>query len=360
MAVQSHALSKQRAGVAFHYAAAFSPRDIAWYTRFELLVTGAILNPALSRRLKRDGSRLAAYEWTAGYYPGDAASAPGDWQQAVAAKGKEWILTDAPVGGGAAGKGRTAHWYDFGSDSLIETRARALASRLAQAGYHGFFFDTPGFEHLPPAAQQAFRSRHPRMDYNERLGVFLAALRRAMLPGQLVFLNQGYRHAAHLLPHADLDLSESSFTGVGRGGTMFRPWHDPAKPWESVRTPMYDLIMPALRTFPKVRMVHLNYACGTAEEIRRAQRYSYAYSLILGHEGYLVVPDSAIAEEGEAYFTNLGPAQDYWREEPSGVVWRRFQYGVAAVNASGRPASIPSLGLPLPEPMQGYIFPSKS
>jgi hypothetical protein len=96
---------------------------------------------------------------------------------------------------------------------------------LAEAGYHKFFFDTPGFEHLPPAAQQAFRSRHRGMDYNERLGLFLAAMRKAMTPGQLVFLNHGYRHAARLLPHAELDLSESSFTGIGHDCTIFRPWH---------------------------------------------------------------------------------------------------------------------------------------
>ena len=104
----------------------------------------------------------------------------------------------------------------------------------------------------------------------------------------------------------------------------------------------------------------MNYACGTAEEIRRAHRYSYAHSLILGHDGYLIVPEASISEEDQVYFTDLGPAQDYWREEPSGVVWRRFQRGVAAVNAGGRLASIPSLGLSLPEPMQGYFFPDKA
>ena len=353
--------AKPRAPVAFHYAAVFSPRDLAWYTRFELLVTGTVLGPEQSRRLRRDGTKLVAYEWMAGFYPSDSTSATPQWEQKVLSKSDDRTLTGTPVGGGSAEAGKVAHWYDFGSDELIESRARNLAVRLAAADYHGFFFDTPGFEHLPPQAQAAFKRRHPGMDYHERVGRFIGALRRALPPGKIIFLNQGYRHAAHLLPHADMDLSESAFTFLDkRGDTRFRPWHDAAKPWESVRTPMYDLVMPAQRKFTNVRMVHVNYAGGSPEEIRRAHRYSYACATILGHQAYLIVPSAPASEEDSIYFTDLGAAEYYWREEPGGVVWRRFQRGVAAINACGRPASIPSLGLSLPESLQGYIFPGKS
>jgi hypothetical protein len=348
---------KQRGAVAFHYAAAFSPRNLAWYTRFEILVTGAILGLEQSQRLSRTGTKLVAYEWTAGFYPGDDVSSPVSWQKQVESRSKDWLLTSTPIPGGAAEARKTAQWYDFGSAALLEERARMLAGRLAESAYHGFFFDTPGFEHLPPQAQAAFKQRHPDLDYNERVGLFLATLRRALPAGKIIFLNQGYRHAAHLLPHADMDLSESSFTYLDKGGTTrFRPWHDPAKPWESIRTPIYDLVMPAARKFPKVRMVHVNYAAGAPEQIRRAQRYANVCAAILGHQAYLIVPSAPDAEDDPIYFSDLGAPEDYWREEPSGVVWRRFQRGIAAINGCDRPAAVPSLGLSLPEPLQGYIF----
>ena len=355
------AAARPRAAVAFHYAAVFSPRDLAWYTRFNLLVTGAILSKEQSQKLKRHGTKLIAYEWISGFYPGDAASATPAWQKTVKAMGQPWMLTDQPLSGGAAETGKAAHWYDFGNQQLLEMRAKTLAKRLAEAGYHGFFFDTPGFEHVPPAAQEAFRRRNPGVDYNERQGVFLGELRRLLPAGKIIFLNQGYRHASELLPHADMDLTESSFTGLGpQGSTTFRPWHDESKPWECVRTPIYELALPALRKFPKVQMVHVNYAAGSAAEIRRAHRYAYVTARILGHDAYLIVPSSARAEEDPIYFTELGQPEDHWREEPGGVIWRKFQHGIAAVNSASKPVSIPALGLSLPEPMQGYVFPRKS
>ena len=356
----SLAPARTRAAVAFHYAAVFTPRELAWYTRFDMLVTGAILAPAMSRKLQRSATKLVAYEWISGFYPGDPVSAPPAWHKEVCCQKPSWTLTEGPITGGAAEKGKAAHWYDFGNDALIEARARNLAKRVTDAGYHGLFFDTPGFEHLPPVAQTVFRQRYPRMDYDERQGRFLAALRRALPAGKVLFTNQGYRHADHLLPHADFDLTESTFTGVGeRGSTIFRQWHDPARAWESVRTPMYELILPTLRKFPKVRMVHVNYAGTNPADVHRAIQYGYAASLIFGHDSYLMAPAASAAEEDPIYFTDLGPAEDFWKEEPSGAVWRRFRHGIAVLNSATRRVEIPSLNLPTLEPQRGYIFPAK-
>ena len=122
---------------------------------------------------------------------------------------------------------------------------------------------------------------------------------------------------------------------------------------------MYELIMPPSVSSPRS-------ACPRELCLRNRGRNPPGSPVFVralvdpGHDGYLIVPEASISEEDQVYFTDLGPAQDYWREEPSGVVWRRFQRGVAAVNAGGRLASIPSLGLSLPEPMQGYFFPDKA
>lgn len=50
------AAARPRAAVAFHYAAVFSPRELAWYTRFNLLVTGEDID----RKVAAAGYRFQA------------------------------------------------------------------------------------------------------------------------------------------------------------------------------------------------------------------------------------------------------------------------------------------------------------
>ena len=350
------ARAAQPRGVAFHYQAQFAPRQIAWYTRFEILVTGAILTPPQTAPLRR-GPKLVAYEWSSGFYQGDAVSAPLDWQRSVESQSQRLLLTGKPVTGASAENGRLAQWYDFGSDELINQRAAFLADRVVRAGYDGYFFDTIGDQCLPVEVLAAFKRRHPGLDYNQRQGLFLKSL-RAMLPaGKLIFLNQGYRHAEHLLPHADLDLSESYFTFLAGTGTGFRPWHDAAKPWESVKTPMEQLIAPALRRFPGVRMIHANYAAGAAPDVARARRYSLACARLFGQEAYTIVPGLPSGEEDDHYAADLGKPLGPLREDPGqSVAWRPFERGVVAVNSSLGPARIAALNLTLPDALQGYVF----
>ena len=348
--------SRHNGGVAFHYQAHFAPRQIEWYTRFEILVTGTVLTAQQTAPLRR-GPKLVAYEWSSAFYQGDAVSAPLDWQKRVESEGGRWLLTGRPVTGASAENGRLAQWYDFGNDSLIQARAAYLADRLASAGYDGYFFDTIGEQCLPAEVLEAFRRRHPGMNYNQRQGLFLESLRSRLPAGKLIFLNQGYRHAEHLLPHADLDLSESYFTYLEGAGTGFRPWHDPARPWESVKTPMENLIAPALRKFPRVRMVHANYAAGSTRDVARARRYSLACARLFGQDAYTIVPGAPAEEEDESYAASLGRPLGQFMEDPAqSIAWRKFERGVVALNGSARPARIDSLGLSLPDGFQGYIF----
>ena len=341
-------------GVAFHYAAVFPPAAAEWYSRFGMLVTGGILSKEQTAAL-RPGPKLIAYEWSSGFYPGDAVSAALDWQKQALAH-PDWLLTKDPVGGAAAEGGKTAHWYDFGSGELIEARARHLARLLAESGYDGFFFDTPGLEHIPPAAKASFESRHDRADYNALQGLFLKTLRHTLPAAKIIFLNQGYRHADHMLPYAGYDLTESYFTYADpKLGTGFRPWHDPARPWESIKTPLEQLILKPAAKYPLVRFVHLNYAAGAPELTARALRYSHAGVHIFGHTPYLVVPEDWRRETGDVYFHSLGkPLAARYVEEPGGVVWRAYENGVVALNGGSKPARIPAGDLP--EPMQGYLF----
>lgn len=357
------AASLTAGSVAFHYQARFAPRQLNWYTRFSTLVTGAILPAQETAALRRGRSpKLIAYEWASGFYQGDAVSAPLAWQRHCEGQGRRALLTDQPVTGAAAENGRLAHWYDFGSDQHISDRAAFLADRLIRAGYDGYFFDTVGDQCLPPAVLNAFKERYPGVDYNARQGLFLKHLRALLPAGKLIFLNQGYRHADELLPHADLDLSESYVTYLKGEATAFRPWHDPARPWEAVKTPMEKLIAPALNRHPHVRMVHANYAApGSIADAARACRYSAACAMLYGHRAYTIVPGKPEAEESEFYFKDFGAPAGRLEEDASGLVaWRVFERGIVAVNGGPRPARIASLGIALPEPFQGYSFPAGS
>ena len=347
------AIRSNRPAVAFHYAAHFTPRELAWYTRFEILVAGGILAPELTRALKGGGSKLLAYEWSSAYYPGDWVSAAEHWQKRVK---PDWRITRAPVGGGAAAPGKTAHWYDFGDPTLIAARAKYLSELLDTTGYDGFFFDTLGWEQLPPAAKEAFTRRHPKLDYNACQGQFLAALRKDLAPGKLIFTNQAFRHAEEMLPHADLDLTESYFTAENGAKTLFRPWHDPAKPWASIRTPIEQLVMTAQRRWPRVRFVHVNYA---ANGDKHALLYGYAAAKLFNHEAYLILPADSAAEESPAYGSDLGrPLTDsYEQDAEAGVAWRRYERGVVAINSGKGEYTIHGTNFHLPDAPRGYVFP---
>ena len=312
------------------------------------------MTPEQSGILRGGGCRLVAYEWSSAFYPGDWVSAAEPWQRRVRT---DWLLTRVPVTGGAAENGKPAQWYDFANRDLVAARADYLAGVLIRTGYDGFFFDTLGWEQLPPLVQASFIERHPGVDYNVCQGEFLSALRKRLPVGKLIFTNQGFRHSESFLPHADLDLTESYFTYVVGAETRFRPWHDPAKPWDSIRTPMIELVGAAERKFPAVRFVHVNYAYGASP---RAALYSYAAAKLFGHESYLIVPASAQAEEHAVYRSSLGrPLTASFEEDVSaGATWRRFERGTVAILSGPRPFAIPGTGLVLATPRMGYLFPS--
>jgi hypothetical protein len=343
--------------VAFHYEAVFPAAAVEWYTRFEMLVTGAVLPPSQTNVLRRNRTRLIAYEWSSGFYPGDSVSASARWQAVVRNNASKWLISANPVGGAAAAPGRTALWYDFAEPGLVAARAGYLAELIGSAEYDGIFFDTPGSEQIPQQMLAAFKQRHPQADYDRCQGDFFGALKRKLGPGKTLFLNQGYRHADAMLPHADMDLTESYFAAVEGNTTRFRKWHDPAQPWESIRTPMEQLVMPAARKYPKVRFVHVNYAAGGASLAGRAARYSWAAAHLFGHDAYLIAPGSYASERDEIYFANPGRPRSAKYSEAGGVAWREFENGIVALNSGPGSGKIPGAGLVLPDAPAGYFFP---
>lgn len=340
--------------VAFHYQAIFSPEATRWFRRFRLLVTGAVLSPTQSQALRDGGPRLIAYEWSTGLYPGEPSS-HRDWLSTVLSN-RSWLLSPNPSGGASAAPGRSAFWYDFGNPELRLRRARWLAQLLDHSRYDGLFFDTVGFEQLPDDMRAEFSRRWPGQDYNACQGAFLAELRRLIGTSRIIFLNQGFRHAAHLLPHADLDLTESYFTSIDGARTRFRSWHDDRAPWESIRTPMQQLVMPAALQFPNLRFVHVNYA--TPDSAPAAARYSWAVAKLWNHDAYLMAPDNASREQDPIYFTPTGaPLESSWLLDGD-IVYRRFELGIAAINTSPHQRTLSLTATLVPPGPDGFFFPA--
>lgn len=346
-----------KGSVAFHYGAAFDPSAIEWYTRFAMLVTGGFLSSEESQKLMDRGSNLVAYEWSSAFYPADAVSGDLAWQTEALNHASTWLLNTQPVGGGAAVAGRAAFWYDFADTDLRSARAAYLAAQVSVSGYSGLFLDTLGFEYLPTDLQTVFSARHPGADYNRELASFLETLRAALGPDRIVFLNQGYRHYELFLPYADFDLTESYFLGGSAGGPYFRPWYDPAHPWDSILAPMEQLVQPASQRFPEVRFVHLGYAAGPGTDTHRAIVYNYAAAKLWDHSAYLIAPNPA-AEQDYVYFADLGPplTATFAQDPVSGVAWREFEDGVVALNTGLGTVSILNGRYELADPPRGYVF----
>ena len=317
LAVSAHA-AERRGAFAFHYRAPLTPRQLRWFSRFELLVTHDPLPRAQVDALHARGTKLLVYEWAVAFY-GSLAS---EWQRALLQRHPEALLNRSGLRGGVGSADADAWYYDPASEEHRVQRARAIAKRLDDAGYDGVFLDTTTAESVHAEALAEFKARHPSDDYDHDFARFLANLRHE-LNGKLIFTNQGYRKADDYLPYADWDLTESLITW--KGGVP-RPWDDPRDHWNSIHFLFTNLIEPARARYPHVRFAHLNY--GGADVVPLV----VAAAKLFGDAGYVANRESPL------YFANLGEPQP--RVDENGASYRLFEHGFVAVNASPRPLRV--------------------
>ncbi len=347
--------------VAFDYAAQLPEQDLQYLAKFDVVVTGAVLTADQVQILRSASARLVLYCWSSALYPTEGSKAESQWTRAVQQNAQHWLLSPKPISGGAAAPGMGALWYDFGNSDLVSALAEHIRMILGSHGYKGVFLDTLGQHSLPAEMLSVYRKRHAGLEYDRAQGEFIAKLRAVLGPGGIIFTNQGYRRAELFLPHVDFDLIENSATLVGANGdTQFRPWYDAQKPWESVQTPITNLVIPAGQAFPQTQFVQLNYVSGPNEICARAVRYTYACAKLWNQASFAAPPHIQKVIRENVYFTRLGEplTPSYEEDRAAGVAWRRFHNGVVAVNSSNHPYRIRSLGLKLTNPPAGYIFPS--
>jgi hypothetical protein len=305
--------AERRGSVAFHYSGALTAKQLAFFGRFDVLVTHDPLPREQVKALRDGGTKLALYEWSVAFYR--TLARRGSWHERLLRGNRRALLNRRALRGHAGAADADAFYYDPANEQQNQERVRAIAKRLSAIGYDGVFLDTTTFESVHPDALDEFRRRYPELPYDAAFARFLALLRRELA---VIVTNQGYRAAEHYLPYADYDVTESLLT---------RPWHDASNRWNSVDFLMPELILKQAARFPKVRFVHLNYVeDGDPQRIERI----LATARLFGHDAFVGMPDVARTAFSDLYFLDLGdPTGEIHRDGLTAT--RTFEHGEIVV-----------------------------
>ena len=318
--VQLAALLLLSGGIAFHYAPSLTPRELEWYSRFDVLVTHDPLPAAQIEALHRRGTRLVLYEWATAWY----ASRATPWHAALPAAA---ILNPHPLRGHLGATDIDAFYYDPAAREHQRGRAEMLAERIRALHYDGIFFDATTSDSVHPEALAIYRQRHPELPYDEAFARFLDNLRRELGDG-IIVTNQGYRHADDVLPYVDWDVTESLITHPRDGRFVLRPWNDPKNPWNSIDYLMRHLIAPARQKYPRVQFAHINYV----DRIDRARIAEIvAITRIFGAAPVVSLRDAGATVEDDLLLLDLGGPLSH-----NGGRYRFFENGFVAYNPSPR------------------------
>jgi hypothetical protein len=323
--------ANHRGTLAFHYAPTLTSSDLAFYSRFDALVTHDPLPRAQVDALHARGTRVVLYEWSVAFY----GSIATPWQRALPSSAR---LNTTPLRGHLGASDLDAFYYDPLSAQHERERASVLAAKLRAIGYDGVFFDTTTHASVHPAALAEFARRHPEADYDIAFARFLRALRRELHDG-IIVTNQGYRAAAQVLPFADIDISESLITRPVDGRFVLRPWLDAGDEWNSISYLMRHLVAPAQHGYPNVRFVHLNYVDAPDEA---AVSRIVAIARIYDAEAFIAQPSIAAGAHGAAYFVDFGEPRARVESTSAKTAYRFFAHGLAAANFGDARLSIPN------------------
>src|ERR1043165_5050849 len=89
--------AERRGAFAFHYRAPLTPRQLRWFSRFDLLVTHDPLPRAQVAALHARGTKLLVYEWSVAFY----GSLANEWQRGLRQRRPEALLNRAALRGGS-------------------------------------------------------------------------------------------------------------------------------------------------------------------------------------------------------------------------------------------------------------------
>jgi len=381
----------KRGDFAFRYSYEYTPQEMAWLSRFDMVVTGRVMGPEQVLELRAAGCRLLYYEWLPAFYAPAPREPEREFARALLAEHPDWLLNPQEGLYGHSGAAATpAHYYDMAAPGLSERRVKHLIAKARDNLYDGVFFDTTTLASVHPTGQQTFKQRHPDASYDSLVAEMLDALGKAD-PELILFSNQGYRQHAHYLPHVGFDLTESYMTSnawapeaevyiEGEGlakvkETHVNRWYNPDDLWKSVAHYCRELITEPIREHGySPRICHLNYGHpryvptgatatvdGREHQVfkasldREAIYYGLACALLLGHTGYYEASPGVPADD--VHFVDMGDplGESYTFDEERGLAWRLYENGIVAVNDSGAEATLAFEENPLPPGMTGLV-----
>lgn len=310
----AEATAASRGGIAFHYATPLTPRQLEWYGNFEVLVTHDPLPAEQVQALHRRGTKLVIYEWAVAFYR----TRVTPWHKRIA---PATLLNRDGLRGHLGATDSDAFYYDPATREHERDRATMLARRVRSMGYDGVFFDTTTAQSVHPEALAEYTKRHPNTPYDEAFARFLVRLRGELGKDGVIVTNQGYREAAHYLPHADWEVTESLITRPRDGRFELRPWNDANDRWNSIEFLMQTLIAPAQKAYPRVRFAHINYV--DALDPRRVGEV-LAIAKLFDAEAFVTLPSLVADAHSDLYFVDLG------RPRSRGRGYRTFANGIVA------------------------------
>ena len=173
-------VKQKRGDFAFLYRNPYTPQELEWLGRFDVVVTGSFVPEEQVRALHQAGSKVIYYEWMVAFYGTQTrADNPTERFQAdVLANHPDWLLNpETGLFGGAGSDSIPAYYYDVASHGLREARVKWLIDLAHETNYDGIFFDTTTIQSVQPEARATFAERYPGDSYDAYVARMLAMLR---------------------------------------------------------------------------------------------------------------------------------------------------------------------------------------
>jgi hypothetical protein len=353
---------RQNIKVAFQY---FKPSkvELAFLSRFDIVVTGKFLDSETVALLKSKKVKLLYYDWLPAFY---YCGGHTDWEEMAYQNRLFWTLDPAESDPNPMGDayGCTDFFYDMAADDMIDARVEHIVSEIQTHQYDGVFFDWgSGWYAFQENNYQflikEFPKRHPGIDYNERASEFLKKLRERNV---LIMLNGGFRsEGSKMDTYADFDIVESMFTTTDckKSFEIYTAQEGVRKACETTfnAAPVSlnlaaSLPAKAQSVNPKIRFIFLNYAFPFYKDAgkktltknkeytvyektpdRQAIYYALACSYMGDSTGFVNGPEVSLdSVMDDVYFLPIGKAVGKVMKIMDNVYVRYFSKGLVIVS----------------------------
>ena len=349
--------------IAFNYTK-LSQDDLNFLSRFDIIVTSHFPDDETVKRLKSKKIKLIHYDWLPGIYH---CTHHDDWEEMVYQNRFLWALDPQDSDPNPMGEkyGCMDLFYDMGNDDLIDVRVDHIVSIIKTNHYDGVFFDWgSGWDAFKENRYdfliEAFKKRHPDINYNDKVNEFIKRLKDK---GLFIMMNRGFRSDhSQLDRYVDVDVIESMFTTTECNNVSYEifiastgltkacdTWFNTVSRSIDLATKLPNQARSANRN---IQFLFLNYAFPYYKETRgrtkiddieyilyeestdrQALFYSLACSYMGESSGFTAGPNVGLQHvKDDVYFYQLGRAESDIQKIKDDVYMRYFSRGIVVVS----------------------------